>query len=168
MSTSLWGWINGSIGAGAGFFLFALILSAVFDPSIRVLHTLQALIYVAVILLTRQKSPWGFGAGFATALLWNYTNLFFTSFIKDGWRYLCLLVETGRLKHPDLLVAVVAAGGHFVMIAACIAGFALLRPGARLWLRFVAGGIIAILYFVAIIITTGPQYVPLLRRVFHL
>jgi hypothetical protein len=30
---------------GAGFFIFALLLSAVFDPKIRLLHALQALIY---------------------------------------------------------------------------------------------------------------------------
>jgi hypothetical protein len=31
--------------------MFALILSAVFEPSIRLLHALQLLIYVAVIVL---------------------------------------------------------------------------------------------------------------------
>jgi antibiotic biosynthesis monooxygenase (ABM) superfamily enzyme len=46
------GWIEASMLVGAGFFIFALILSAVFDPSIRVLPALQALIYVAVIILT--------------------------------------------------------------------------------------------------------------------
>jgi hypothetical protein len=161
-------WVNGAIAAGAGFFLLALIPSAIFDPSIRVLHTLQALVYISVIVLTRRKKAWGYGAGFATAALWNYTNLFFTSFIRDGWRYLWLLLQTGRLKHPDLIVAVVAAGGHFLMIAACVAGFALLRPTPQRWLSFFAGGVLAILYFAAIIITTGLQYIPLLRRVFHL
>jgi hypothetical protein len=38
-------WINTSILIGAGFVIFALFVSAVFDPKIRLLHTLQALIY---------------------------------------------------------------------------------------------------------------------------
>jgi hypothetical protein len=57
------GQIRTSILLGAGFFIFALFLSAVFDRTIRVLHALQALIYVAVILLTRRSNSWGFGAG---------------------------------------------------------------------------------------------------------
>ena len=77
-------WIRVSILIGAGFFIFALILSAVFDPRIRLLHALQALIYVAVIVLTRRDSAWGFGAGTIISALWNYTNIFFTTFIRAG------------------------------------------------------------------------------------
>jgi len=160
-------WIDWAIGIGAGLFILALAAAAVFDPRIRLLHALQSLIYVAVIVLTRRRSAFGFGAGFSIAALWNYTNLFVTSFVAEGLHVLWLFMRTGRLKHPDLLVAAVAAGGHFLIIAACIAGFALLRPRANAWLRFVAGSIIAVLYFAAIIVTTGPQYVGLLRRVFH-
>lgn len=152
---------------GAGFFTLALLLSAVFDPSIRVLHTLQAMIYVAVILLVRRASAWGFGAGFFIAIFWNYTNLFVTTFVKVGWTALLAFVHTGHLLRPDLLVAVLAAGGHFLMIAACLAGFLLLRPRLAEWMRFFVGGFVAIAYLVAIIYTTGPQYVPLIRRIFH-
>jgi hypothetical protein len=72
-------WINTSVLVGAGLFIFALSLSAVFDPRIRLLHVLQALIYIAVIVLTRKTSAWGFGAGCVIALFWNYINLFVTS-----------------------------------------------------------------------------------------
>jgi len=41
------------------------------------------------------------------------------------------------------------------------------RRGLRQWAQFAAGGALAVLYFAAIILTTGPQYVPLLKRVFH-
>jgi len=64
-------WINTSILVGAGCFIFALILSAVFDARIRVLHVLQALIYVVVIVLTRKSSAWGFGAGCIIAAFWK-------------------------------------------------------------------------------------------------
>ena len=49
-------WINASVLVGAGFFIFALIVSAVFDPTIRLLHMLQALIYVAVIVAPSPRS----------------------------------------------------------------------------------------------------------------
>jgi hypothetical protein len=161
-------WINTLILIGAGFFIFALVLSAVFDPRIRVLHVLQALIYVAVIVLTRKTSAWGFGAGTFIALFWNYTNLFVNTFFQAGLQQLSILLETGRIPRPDLLIAVVAVAGHFLLIAACIVGFLRTHPVARSWAKFVGGGALAVGYFVAIIITTGPQYVDLLKRVFRL
>lgn len=161
-------WISASILAGAGFFIFALILSAVFDPKIRVLHALQTLIYVAVIVLARRGSAWGFGAGAFIAALWNYTNLFVTTFIKAGLEQLSILLHSGQLKRPDLLIAVVAAAGHFLLIAACLAGFLRSRPGPRELAQFFAGGVVAVVYFVAIIVWTGPQYVGLIKRVFGL
>lgn len=157
-------WIDLFILVGAGFFIFALFLSAVFDERIRVLHALQALIYVSVIVLTRRQSDWGYGAGFFIAALWNYTNLFVNTFFQAGMRQLVILLQTGRLERPDLLISVVAVSGHFLMIIACLAGF--LR-GRRNWWQFVGGGITAVIYFVAIIYLTGSQYIGLLKRVFH-
>jgi hypothetical protein len=160
-------WIDTCIMVGAGFFIFALFLSAVFDPKIRLLHALQALIYFAVILLTRRGSAWGFGAGAAIAVFWNYSNVFVTSFIAAGIRQLAILIRTGQVERPDLLVAVVAAAGHFLLIVACLGGFLRIRPNKGLWGQFFAGGIIAVGYFVAIIFATGPQYIWIIRRVFH-
>jgi hypothetical protein len=57
-------WPLATIQAGAVLFIVALALSVLFDPTVWVLHSLQALIYVAVILLARRDSAWGFGAGF--------------------------------------------------------------------------------------------------------
>jgi hypothetical protein len=157
-------WIDLSILIGAGFFIFALILSAVFDPKIRVLHTFQTLIYIAVIVLTRRRSAWGFGAGFIIAALWNYINLFVTTFIRNGFEQLSLSIQTGQLHRPDLILALAAAGGHFLMIVACLAGFLRTRPGGRQWGQFLAGGVLAVAYFVVIIVTTGPQYIGILKR----
>jgi len=159
-------WVSLLIAAGAGCFIFALLVSAIFDPTIRLLHLLQALIYVAVIVLTRKSSPWGFGAGFTISLFWNYINLFVTTFIVAGLHQLCGLLSTGHLGRPDLLIAVIAAGGHVLLIVGCAAGFLRRRPSLADWGKFVAGGALAVAYFAAIIVTTGPQYVPVLRRVF--
>lgn len=147
--------------------MFALVVSAVIEPRIRLLHVLQALIYIAVVVLTRKASPWGFGAGFVIALFWNYINLFVTTFLKAGLQQLSILLRTGQIDRPDLLIAVIAVAGHCLLMIACIAGFLRTRPGARAWGRFIAGGALAIGYFVAIITTTGPQYIGLLKRVFR-
>jgi hypothetical protein len=51
-----------------------------------------------------------------------------------------------------------------VLIAACLIGFLRNRPKARAWSRFADGGLLTLAYFIAIIVVTGPQYIPLLRR----
>jgi hypothetical protein len=160
-------WIRAFIYTGAGLFLFALFVSAVFEPAIRLLHALQALIYVAVIVLTRRNNPWGFGIGCIIAAFWNYINLFVTDFIRAGLRQLTVLAHTGQVPRPDLLIALIAGGGHFLLIIACFAGFIRTRPKLQQWGQFLSGGILAIAYFVVIIVLTGRQYIGLLKRVFH-
>ena len=161
-------WIQRSIVLGASLVVFALILSAVFEPAIRILHTLQALIYIAVVVLARRQSPWGYGAGFVISSFWNYVNLFVNTFIRSGWSQFLGLIQTGRLDRPDQALALVAAAGHFLLIAACLIGFLRTRPNPRMWAAFVGGGLLAVAYFIAIIATTGPQYMPLIRRTFGL
>lgn len=161
-------WIRAFILGGAGFFIFALFLSAVFDPTIRLLHALQALIYVAIIVLTRRNNAWGFGIGCIIALFWNYVNLFVADFVRAGLHQLSVLAHSGQVPRPDLLIAVVAAGGHFLLIIACLAGFIRTRPKLQQWGEFVGGGVLAVAYFIVIIVFTGPQYIGLLKRVFRL
>lgn len=162
------GAIYWSIVVGAAFFIFALFLSAVYEPRIRMLHLLQAAIYIAVVVLARRNSSWGYGAGVVISAFWNYINLFVTTFIRAGVEQLLGLIQTGRITRPDLALSLIAATGHFLLIAACLVGFLRSRPMARDWAQFVGGGVFVVVYFILIIITTGPQYIPLLRRVFGL
>lgn len=149
-----------------GLFVVALFAAAVLDPTIRLLHTLQALIYVAVSLLAWRNSPWGYGAGRFVSAFWNSVNLFVTAFVADRPRELVLLLQTGQLHRPDLLVAVVAFTGHCLLIVACLVAFVRMPRRRRDWFRFVGGGFVAIGYFVLIIVTTGRQYIGLLEEVF--
>jgi hypothetical protein len=77
-------WVYVSIAVGVGLFLFALTVSAVFVSRLRLLHLFQALIYVAVLVLTRRNSAWGFGAGVIIPVLWNGLNLFVTHLFQAG------------------------------------------------------------------------------------
>jgi len=162
-------WIYRAIVSSAVLFIFILALAAVFDPTIRWLHLFQALIYVAVIFLAGERSAWGYGAGCIIAAFWNWTNFAHTQFISAGWGELVRLLKTGQITRPDLLIAVFAALAHFVLIGACIAGYwRMSRGDGRNPIRFVAGGVFAVASFAGMIILFGPQYVPLLRRVFGL
>src|SRR5216684_2243245 len=159
-------WARFSVQAGAGLGIVALFMSAVFDPTIRVLHFLQAFPYIAVIVMARKDNAWVLGAGCITAAFWNYVNLFVSDFIMTGVRELSLLLTAGDLRPGQL--AVVAATGHFLLIAGCLALFLRLRPGLKRWGQFLAGGVLAVGYLVLIVFTTGPQFIFMMRRVFGL
>ena len=107
---------------------------------------------------------WGLGAGCIIAAFWNYMNLFVSDFIATGLRELSLLLTAGELRPGQ--IAVVAATGHFLLIAGCLALFLRLRPGLKRWGQFFAGGVLAVGYLVLSVFTTGPQFVGILRRVF--
>src|SRR5580704_10797923 len=64
-STDVW------ISIGAGLFLVALAVSALAVPQLRLLHLLQAFIYVAVVILARRNNVYALGAGFTIAVAWN-------------------------------------------------------------------------------------------------
>jgi hypothetical protein len=126
-------------------------------PQLRLLHSLQVLIYVVVLVLTRRNSPWGFGAGVFIAAAWNGLNLFVTHLIQAGARQLWTLLRTGHVSRPDTLMMLVGGVGHFLLIIACIAGWVQLKPGVKQWGQFIGGGLLALAYFALIIVTTAPH-----------
>jgi hypothetical protein len=155
-------WLRITIPASAAVFIFVLFIAAVFQPNIRLLHALQALIYVAVILLARRDSAWGYGAGCFISGAWNF--LYIKGMAGPLWGLI-----TGRLFSPDLAIVLVAIVAHFFLMIACITACLRLTPPARRWIEFLAGGSLTLGYFVLIIVTAAPPYVvPLLKRVLGL
>jgi hypothetical protein len=159
-------WTRVSIAIGVAFFLFALAVSALFVPQLRALHMLQAMIYVAVLVLTRRNSPWGFGIGVIVPTAWNCLNLFITHLFQAGarefWSLLhtgqfWFLVRTGHVSRPETIMVTVGVLAHFLLIIACIAGFIELRPRRKQWGQFFAGGSLAMTYFALIIAIARPQ-----------
>jgi hypothetical protein len=97
----------------------ALLGSAIAIPGLRILRAFEALIYVAVIVLARRNSPWGYGAGFAIAVVRNGMDLFAHVMQADAvalWSSL----RTGHI--PQLVPMSVMLGGaaHFILIVAAL------------------------------------------------
>ena len=160
-------WINGMIAIGSAMFVFGLAVSAAFAPEWRVLHLLQAFIYVSVVVLTRRKNPAGFGAGLAVAVFWN--TLLLTTAPHDILQELRTLVLTGRPQRPDLLLSLFAGCGHLLIILACVFGFGRIRPTARQWVTLGIGSVVALTYLLAIVFIVGPpQAVALMKHTFGL
>jgi hypothetical protein len=150
-------WVCVSIPIGAGLFILALAISAFIIPQLRLLHLLQALIYVAIIVLARRNSPWGFGAGVVVPTAWNWLGLFITHLIQAGAEQLWLFLRTGHVIRPDTLAVLLGGLAHFLLIIACIAAFLHQRPGGKQWAQFCGGGLLAMAYFALIIVTTAPR-----------
>jgi hypothetical protein len=156
-------WIRVSISIGVGLFLLGLALSAFFVPQLRLLHVFQALIYLAVLVLTRRNSPWGFGIGVIVPTAWNCLNLFVTHLFQKGavqfWSLVrtgqfWFLLRTGHVSRPETMTVTVGGVAHFLLIVACMAGFLQLQPRMKQWGQFFAGGFLALAYFALIIATT--------------
>jgi hypothetical protein len=142
---------------GAGLFLVALAGSAYVIPGLRPLHLLQALIYIAIIILSRRNSPWGYGAGITIAIFWNAFSLFVTHLMQAGLGELWFLLRSGQLKRPDTLMVFVGGIGHFILIAACLVGISHLKLDNRRWLKFAGGGVLVLAYFALIVAIARPS-----------
>ena len=150
-------WAHLGIAIGVVGFLLALTISAVLVPELRVLHLFQALIYIAVLLLTRRDSPWGFGAGVLISLAWNAISLFVSHLFQAGAQQLWQFLRTGHIAQPVPFMVMVGGIAHFVLIVACTAAFLHLRPDLKAWGRFLGGGLLALAYFALIVSTTAPH-----------
>jgi hypothetical protein len=150
-STRIW------IPIGAGIFIVALAASAYLIPELRLLHFLQALIYVAVIILARRNNPWGFGAGATIAVVWNSFSIFVTHLIPAGVVAFWSFLRTGHVRGIDTMVVALGGVGHFILIIASLVAVLELKHDHKKWWKFLAGGTVTIAYFVAIVAIARPR-----------
>jgi hypothetical protein len=152
-------WVFPTIAVSSAYFICVLVFAMFFDPTVRVLHPFQALIYVAIIYSARRRSAFGFGAGRIMAAFWNY--IFMVGAHNEIWTF--LTKGTGGIFIPLQLSAFVA---HLLLLAACAVGF--LNVQRRRWLAFVVGGAAAVGLLVVFVDMFRPQSTVLLRKGFGL
>jgi hypothetical protein len=134
------------IYAGAALFLVALLVSAIIDPELRVLHCFQALIYVAVIVLSRRNSPWGYGAGFAIAIVWNGMNFFGPHLIQAGAVAFWSWLRTGHEQQLVPMMVTLGALGHFILIFGTLIAILRHNEETTKWWKFAGGGTLTVAY----------------------
>ena len=150
-------------------FIFALAVSAYFEPDIRVLHLLQALMYVFVIIFARHHSKWAYCVGFSIGAFWNYVAIFVNNFVLSGLVTLSLLVAGKQITNAGALIALPAALGNCGMIIFCI--WAYIRLRGKSWRDagiLAASAFLSTGYFAVIVVLTAPKFLPLFRRAFHI
>ena len=153
---------------GASAFIVVLAVSAFWEADIRWLHFFQAWMYIAAITLGLRGNRWGYFIGFSAAGLWDYANLFATTFFFNGLQQLLQWMHTGQLGRPDLLIAVPAWLSNFLVIVGCAWAYQR-RPNKtasdlpRLAIAFV----LTTGFFAADMALFQPRYLTLFPRMLH-
>jgi hypothetical protein len=156
------------IVVGAFIFIVVLAVSAYFEADIRWLHFFQAWMYLATIVLSLRRSRWGYFVGLSCAGLWDYANLFATSFFFNGLRQLGEWFQTRNVQRPDLLVAVPAWLSNLLIIIGCLWGYSRVAdkrpsdvPGA------LATFAVTTAFFALDVWLFQPRYLSLFRAMLH-
>jgi len=153
---------------GGCIFILMLAVSAYWEADIRWLHFFQAWMYVAAIVLSFRRSCWGYFIGLSVAGLWDYMNVFATTFLYNGLQKLSDWIHTGHLERPDLLIAIPAWLSNFLVVVGCIWGYSRLREkrridAAKLLLTFaLATGFFALDMYIF-----QPRYLGIFPRLLH-
>ena len=140
-------------------FIFALAVSAVFVPEIRWLHVVQALMYVAAVLLSIRRSRWGHFISVSTAGLWNYLAMFASPLFAE-------LID--HPVRPDLILQGLAWLANLAIVVGCVWGYrrlAIKTRGdiGRLILSFVG----ATAFLVGATAILSPDYLDAFTRAAH-
>jgi hypothetical protein len=112
---------------GGSFFVLVLAVSAYWEADIRRLHFFQAWMYLAAMALGFRRNRWGYFIGISAAGLWDYTNIFATTFFYNGLQQLSIWIHTGHLARPDLLISVPAWLSNFLVVCGCLWAYSRLR-----------------------------------------
>jgi hypothetical protein len=152
---------------GCGFIL-VLGISAFFEPDIRWLHFFQSWMYISAIVLAFCRNRWGYFIGISAAGLWNYANIFATTFFFNGLQQLAQWAHTGHLDRVDLLIAVPAWFSNLFVVVGCLwAYFRLPTKSPRDVGAFVVTFALTTGFFALDMALFQPRYLSLFPRMLH-
>ena len=124
--------------------------------------------YIASLVLLSRRSKWGCFIGAAAAAFWDYVNVFVTTFFRSGLEQARILMVTGHIARPDLLISVPAWFGNLALILGAALVYAAL-PTKR-WsdagrMALALAGTMA--FFAAAMALAQPRYLPLFKAALH-
>ena len=155
-------WISATrvwIPIGAALFVVALIGSALILPELRLLHVLQAFIYVAIVILAAKQQHVGYRRGHRDRRLLERTQSLRDSQHAEGGGRVLVVAADGPDRGVSGIPMLVLLGGigHLLIIAGCLAiAFDRRITDKKLW-KMVAGGVVALAYFALIVIVARPR-----------
>ena len=146
-------------------FIAVLGIAAYWDPSIRVLHAFEAMPYgLAAVLCLRQRKI-GYMLGAASGAFWLWMAGTLTSFVRNGFERLEMLLTTGHVDRWDQLIAAPAALATAGLVAFSSWGYFRLRAKSPVDLAvFVIVLAVVAVFFVMLFWLFAPQYLRLFDR----
>ncbi len=149
-------------------FVLVLAVSAYWESDIRWLHFFQSWMYIAAIVLSLRGGRWGSFIGFSVAGLWDYANIFATTFFFNGLHELSQWAHTGHLARPDLLIAVPAWFSNLLVVVGCVWAY-LRRPEKRLSDigRLLVAFALTTVFLAADMAVFQPRYLGIFSRLLH-
>ena len=145
--------------ACAWVFVAILAIAACWDPTIRALHAFEAMPYLAAAALSLRRKKVGYLLGMASGLFWLWMAGTRTTFIRNGFERVGVLLRGGHVDRPDVLIAAPAACATGGLVLFCAWGYS--RLGDRSWrdlgaLAGLTAGVAA--FFLAIFAAFAPRY----------
>ena len=148
-------------------FIVVLGIAAYWDRTIRVLHLVEALPYVVAAVLCLRQRKIGYVLGAAAGAFWLGMAGTLTTFIRNGFERVPMLLREGRVDRPDVLIAVPAAITTAGLVMFSLWGY--FRLQNKSWIDvglFVAATGLMGGFFVAIFAAFAPQYLAIFRPIF--
>jgi hypothetical protein len=146
-------------------FIIILAIAAYWDPAIRVLHVFEAVPYAAAAALVLRQRKFGYALGAASGAFWLWTAGTLTTFVRNGFERLGMLLRTGRVDRPDVLIAAPAACATAGLVIFCVWGYLRLRN--RSWsdvALFVGTLVLVAGFFIVIFAAFAPQFLGMFKR----
>src|SRR5438046_7391435 len=109
MQTSNRNTIDTLAAVNAAAFIVILGIAACWDRTIRVLHGFESLPYVVAAALCLRQRKFGYMLGAAAGAFWLWTAGTLTTFVRNGFERVPMLLRTGHVDRPDILIAAPAA-----------------------------------------------------------
>jgi hypothetical protein len=99
-----------ALAAGcAAAFVVILGIAAYWDRTIRVLHVFESLPFIAAALLCLRQHKFGYMLGAASGAFWLWMAGTLTTFVRNGFERVAMLLRAGHVDRPDILIAAPAA-----------------------------------------------------------
>ena len=153
---------------GGSVFVTVLAISAYWEKDIRWLHFFQAWMYIAAMALSVRGDRWGHFIGVSAAGLWDYTNIFATTFFFNGLEQLSIWVRTGHIARPDILIAVPAWFSNLLVVAGCLWAYSQRREKPRSDIgRFLITFVLTTGFFALDMAIFQPRYLSIFPRLLH-
>jgi hypothetical protein len=143
-------------------FIIILGIAAYWDRTIRVLHVFESLPYIVAAVLCLRQRKFGYLLGASAGAFWLWTAATLTTFVLNGFERVLMLLRTGHVDRPDILIAAPAALVTSGLVIFSLWGYFRLRNKSWRDLGlFVAAMALVAGFFVAIFAAFAPQAIPL-------